>query len=156
MVNDLWIKSIKLKAFFKLIKDFYLPLHYVWLKFKSNLWFSTKRRGRWIIHLMWCQKWHRYLLVIYIGRSKEDIFLITFYGLYFSHHLHILKITILHTLDLCGQLSCTVSTPVFLTLCLYFCFKMSFESLTYLHVLCAGMVSIKIYANPSCPYQSTS
>ena len=89
------------------------------------MWFSTKRRGRWIIHLMWCQKWHRYLLVIYIGRSKEDIFLITFYGLYFSHHLHILKITILHTLDLCGQLSCTVSTPVFLTCgsssCLYFC-----------------------------------
>ena len=33
----------------------------------------------------------------------------------FQPSLHILQITIFHMLDLCGQLSCTASTPVFLT-----------------------------------------
>ena len=43
---------------------------------------------------------------------RRTSFLTTFYGLYFSHHCtHI----IFHMLDLCGKLSCTASTPVFLT-----------------------------------------
>ena len=39
-----------------------------------------------------------------VGFPKEDSILTTFYDLHFSHHLHILKITIFHMLDLCGQL----------------------------------------------------
>ena len=38
--------------------------------------------------------------------------------------LHILQTTIINMLDLCRQLSCTASTPVFLT-CGYFCFNVS-------------------------------
>ena len=45
----------------------------------------------------------------------------------FQSSTHILQITIFHMLDLCGQLSCTASTPVFLTCgfssCLYFWFN---------------------------------
>ena len=42
---------------------------------------------------------------------RRTSFLTTFYGLYFSHHCT----HVAHMLDLCGQLSCTASTPVFLT-----------------------------------------
>jgi hypothetical protein len=36
----------------------------------------------------------------YVGPPKESIFLTTFYGLYFSHELHMLQITILyHDID---------------------------------------------------------
>ena len=67
-----------------------------------------------------------------VGPSKENIS--------FDHHLwhvlqsstHILQITIFHMLDLCGQLPCTASTPVFLTCgfssCLYFLFQCVLES----------------------------
>ena len=53
-------------------------------------------------------------------------------------------ITIFHMLDLCGQLSCTASTPVFLTCvyssCFYFCFQCVLEF---------HMVHFSL--SPSCP-----
>ena len=50
--------------------------------------------------------------------------------------LHTLQITIFHMLDLCGQLSCTASIPVFLTCgyssCLYF-YHEALRSLQHVH-----------------------
>ena len=37
----------------------------------------------------------------------------TFYGLYFTHHYTYYKLQSFHMLELCRQLSCTASTPVF-------------------------------------------
>ena len=64
------------------------------------------------------------------GPPKKDIFSDHLLWSIFQSSLHTYyKLQSFHMLDLCGQLSCTSSTPVFLTCgcssCLYFCFNVS-------------------------------
>ena len=47
----------------------------------------------------------------------ESIFLTTICSINFSHPYTLyLQITFLHVIDLCGQLACTATTPVFISL----------------------------------------
>ena len=63
-----------------------------------------------------------------VGPPEEEIYLTTFYGLYFSHHFTLItNYNLSHVGPLWAAFSWTSSTPVFLTCgyssCFYFCFN---------------------------------
>ena len=61
----------------------------------------------------WAVRKNNFFMLVLLRRT---FFLTTIYRLYFSHkYTHITNCNLFHMLDLCGQLPCTASTPVFRT-----------------------------------------